>query len=315
MPLDTRAATPIGLAFRAALTAAWASEAVVLAGCPSPEPAIDASELDASVLDDDASVDAALDAPLPPCEAHAIDVVAGRVTDLSGSAVPSARPQLCARLHPDARLVCLSPPFTDERGDFRITVPPDVRCMDEAVLRVLVTRGPYAVTYCPLDLAPSSDGTLSLAAPIELAEIASAPTLPAAGDPASRREVDLGPVVIEISPTEAGGVAEYMRLGALAIDPARSCVPEARALAGLVAITPEQSRLELPFRIASTGLTAGTSVDLFVIGGLDTRLADGSTVPEGELATFGRGVVGADGTIEPAVPLPQLGWLGWSPAR
>jgi len=290
---------------------------VLLAGASlacGPTPFV--SDAGSDPVDAAESADAADDAPLPACGATAVDVVRGRVLDASGAPVERARPQLCARLEPDGRLVCLTPPFSGADGTFTIEVPPEVRCMRSAAMRVLVTGGPYATTYCPIDLAPTSAGTLEIARAVELFEVLREP-LPPVGDPATPREVQLGgALVLEVSPADVGGEADYARLGAADVEPSRSCVPEARALEGLVAATPEVE-LDAPFRLLGSGLAEGTRVDLFLIGGLGTRLADGTEVEEAQLVRFGGGSVEADGSITPeaGLRLPHLGWLGWATAR
>lgn len=270
---------------------------------------------DAAAEPSDAAIahDTAVDAPRPPCVGTAVDRVRGRVTDASGAPVERARPQLCARLEPDDRLVCLSPPFSEADGTFTIEVPPEVRCMRSAAMRVLVTGGPYASTYCPIDVALTTRGTLELTAAFELFEVTRG-TLPPVGDPSTSREVLLGDVLaIDLSPAQVGGEADYARLGAVRVEPSRSCVPDARALSGLIAASPE-GEIEAPFHILSSGLAEGTRVDLFLIGGLATRLADGTEVEEASLVRFGAGSVDAVGAITPeaGVRLPHLGWLGWS---
>ena len=277
-------------------------------GCGST-PTLDAG------LDARAPSDAPLDAPLPACEVEPVDVVRGRVIDALGAPVERARPQLCARLVGGDRLVCLMPPFTEADGRFEIRVPADVRCMRSAAMRVLVTGGSYGTSYCPLALAPA-EGVLELAEDLELFEVERA-TLPPYGDPSTSREVPLGAsLVVELAPESVGDEADYARLGAVRVDPSRSCVPAARALSGLLVAMPEK-RVDAPFRILASDLPPGSAVELFVIGGLDTTLADGSVVPEAELARLGLGTVSEDGTItpEPSVRLPQLGWLGWSVVR
>lgn len=267
---------------------------------------------DAGLEDVLAPADAPLDAPRPACEVEPVDVVRGRVIDALGAPVERARPQLCVRLAEDDRLVCLMPPFTDAEGGFEIRVPADVRCMRSAAMRVLVTGGSYGTSYCPIELMPRA-GVLELSEDVELFEVLRA-SLPAYGDPSAAREVPLGDaLVVTLAPESIGDEADYARLGAVRVDPARSCVPAARALDGLIVSMPEK-RLAAPFRLLATGLPAGSAVELFVIGGLDTQLPDGTVVPEAELARLGAGTVSDDGTItpEPTVLLPQLGWLGWS---
>lgn len=275
---------------------------------PDREPdAFEASDDDASGRHDGSGSD--------PCDGAGayVERVLGRIENGDARPLAAARPQLCARLAPDDRLLCLLPPFSGADGSFDIEVPAFARCVRRATLRVLVADGPYATAYCPLNLEGARGGELAIGAPIVLFEVERA-SLPPVGDPQREREVPLGEaMVVELSPQDAGGERAYARLGAVRVDPRRSCVPEAHGLRGLVAATPEIP-LSASFRILRSGLSPGAEVDLFVIGGLDTRLADGRVVEEAVLARFGRGRVDADETIapEPGAHLPHLGWLGWS---
>ena len=273
----------------------------LVAGCGPAEDVRDASS----------SIDASDGSPR--CAASELATVRGSVVDERGSPIASARPQLCLRLAIEGRLVCLEPPFTDDTGRFFIQVPNELRCIDRGVMRVLVSGGPYATSYCPVDATRAIDGTLMLDPPIALTAVTRG-ALPPRGDAATSREVVLGDVLaVEVVPERLGGEGDYARLGAARVEPTRSCVPAARALDGVIAMTPE-GRVEGAFRVLASGLDEGTRVELFVIGGLDSRLADGSIVEEGSLARLGDGRVEVDGTItpEPTVLLPQLGWLGWS---
>ena len=288
---------------REVLRGVSASAWLWLAACEPTDDARDATSRDATTQADAETT----------CVASEVASVLGRVIDERGSPIASARPQLCLRLAIDGRLVCLEPPFTDDTGRFVLEVPSELRCIDRGVMRVLVSGGPYATSYCPLEPTRAIEGTLTLDSPIELTAVARVP-LPPRGDPAVSREVVLGDVLaVEVVPDRLGSESDYARLGAARVVPARSCVPEARALDGLIAMTPE-GRVDGAFRVLASGLAEGTRVELFVIGGLDTRLPDGSIVEEGSLVRLGEGRVDVDGTItpEPTVLLPQLGWLGWS---
>lgn len=278
------------------------------AACRGPEATQDGGAHDVDTADAPLGEDAGA------CSASSVASVQGRVVDDRGVPVVAARPQLCARLE-DERLVCLEPPFTDGVGRFVIEVPSEVRCMRSAVMRVLVTGGPHGTAYCPVAIEDVVDGRLVLGDAIELFEVRR-DALPAYGDPTIVRGVSLGDVLfVELAPEAVGDEDDYARLGAVRVAPSRSCVPAARALAGLLVAAPEAA-IEAPFRIPRSDLASGTRVTLHVVGGLDTRARDGSIVAEGELAPIGEGVVGVDGTItpEPSVLLPQLGWLGWSVA-
>lgn len=282
------------------------------AGCGDVGPV--SADTDASARDA-SSVSA--DAPPSACGGVAIDVVIGRVTDEAGAPLAGARPQLCVRRHGDGRLVCLTPPTADTDGSFEIRVPVEARCMERAAMRVLMPSSRLATAYCPVSLEVAVRGALAIAEPFTLYDVPLA-TTPPLGDPGAARRVTLGDVLtLTVSPDEVGGERDYARLGARPVDPSRSCVPEARALAGLIAATPEASDLSAPFRAHAGDLAAGERVDLFVIGGLASRLPDGTEVEEAALVRFGGGVVASDGWIDPdqGVTLPHLGWLGWAPAR
>lgn len=280
-----------------------------LAGCGQPG----AADPDAAVPD----ATAALDVPIPACSGREVELVTGRVLDEAGAPVAGARPQLCVRLHADGRLVCLAPPTAEADGSFSIRVPVEARCMSRAAMRVLLPASRFATAYCPVSLDAAEGGALAIQPPFTLHDVPLA-TTPPLGDPSAVRAVELGGVLsLTMSPEAVGGEGDYARLGARALDPTSSCVPEARGLSGLVAATPEASDLGAPFRVRADGLTPGEAVDLFVIGGLATRLADGTEVEEAALARFGSGVVSADGWIDPddGVRLPHLGWLGWAPVQ
>ena len=67
-----------------------------------------------------------------------------------------------------------------------------------------------------------------------------------------------------------------------------------------------------PVRIPANGLAEGTRVELLVLGGLETRLADGTSVHEADFDVFGTATV-TDGMIvsDPGSELPYLSWLGY----
>ena len=64
------------------------------------------------------------------------------------------------------------------------------------------------------------------------------------------------------------------------------------------------------------GLPAGTATKLWVLGGLNCKLADDTLVPEGNWYEAGSGVVSSDGTTISSTEgghLPCLSWFGFSP--
>ena len=86
---------------------------------------------------------------------------------------------------------------------------------------------------------------------------------------------------------------------------------------GLWAFWPESAvdGVGFPVRIPNTGnLAAGTQVDLFVLGGLECNLDDGTHVPEGVWSQYGTGTVRADGAViesDAGSGLPCFTWFGY----
>jgi len=294
----------------------------ILAGCDGPSAA-------------DAGADAAVDAgrpacdggpdPLgcerlsadPSCEARWIVGVRGRVVTSGGDPVAGARPQLCARVSAASGLVCLVPPASDASGEFTVVVPEDIRCLESAAMRVLAPGEPLATTYCPLDLGAGPGAVLELAEPYELAPVSPATERPARGDETEMRDVTLpGGVTLTLAPAGLTGDGYEELAGArVDVDPA-PCFARDLALDGAYAFDPEGPVVAgAGVRVANEdGLLPGTVVDLYVLGGLDTRLIDGTFVDEAELVAFGTATVGADGAeivSDPDVLLPYLSWLAW----
>lgn len=254
--------------------------------------------------------------PDPSCEARWTVGVRGRVIALEGGAgVADARPQLCARVAPDNRLVCLVPPTTDAEGEFTIVVPEEIRCLERAAMRVVAPRQPLGAVYCPFAL----EGTEPVIALEEAFALpATAPAeVPPEGDPAAPREVRFpGGVTLTLAPDALLGADAYERLagGPVPVE-ATACFAEGRPLLGAYTFTPEGT-LATPAAVAlpnDAGLPPGASVDLYVLGGLDTRLVDGTPVEEAELARFGAGTVSADGAriVSDEASLPYLSTVAW----
>jgi hypothetical protein len=63
-----------------------------------------------------------------------------------------------------------------------------------------------------------------------------------------------------------------------------------------------------------TGLAPGAQVNLYVMGGLSTKVND-EPVPEGEWAMYGTGTVDAEGAFinsDEGSLLPTLNWVGYA---
>jgi hypothetical protein len=111
--------------------------------------------------------------------------------------------------------------------------------------------------------------------------------------------------------------ADYALLAATRLDDVASeqCfLAGVPALDGLYAFSPEADvdGASFPMRIPNTtGLAAGTSVSLFVLGGLNTFIPpDDFQVHEAEWFEYGNGSVSAGGDVIEA-ELPYFSWFGY----
>ncbi|MCS6798185.1 MAG: hypothetical protein NZ898_06610 [Myxococcota bacterium] len=262
--------------------------------------------------------------PDPACrgEGRWILAATGAVVSDDGHPVQNARVQLCVRTHPDERLICLPPPATDAEGRYEILVPPEARCMRRAVMRVLVSGAPYATTYCPVALDDVVDAVLVTRRPWVLFSLRPVDPLPPSDDPEAMQDVVLdGGLRLTLAPSMLGLGGDWSQWASRRIDlsaanAVRPCFAD-RVPGALVAwgLRPEASvdapgarvRIEGGF-----GLGAGSPVELMLLGGLDTRLADGTVVEEAELATVWTGRVAADGrSINPSGSETGLTYLSW----
>jgi len=238
--------------------------------------------------------------------------------------VVGARTQACLRLFPDDRLVCLRPPSTDANGDFAIVIPdtatdtePGLRCLNRAVMRVLAPDAPFATTYCPVEFPADPDPVFAIEEPYVLYPV-TAGTVPPRGDETMAREVTLpGGLVLTLAPADLPMSDAYAELSGGTVDVAATqCFAEGLALDGAYVFDPESPISGgAEVRIPNTeGLSAGAEVDLYILGGLETFLLDGTFVEEAELGEIGVGTVSSDGAfIEggPSARVPYLTWLAW----
>ncbi len=221
----------------------------------------------------------------------------------------------------DGRLVCLAPNDTDAEGHFEITVPVNTRCMGYGSMRVILPSANRATSYCHVE-PREGDVTLSLDEPITLFETTPAEVLPPYGDPSMARTVAFeGGLEVEVVPDQLGFTfdeAKYNRLAGAQVDPSDpSLCFLTEPVDGLWAFSPEvNATAPFVFRFPNAqGYDAGAAVDLFVLGGLDTTLPDGSSITETEWLRYGTALVSADGTIiegnSRTNGLPALNWLGY----
>ncbi|MFT6399632.1 MAG: hypothetical protein ACJAYU_004401 [Bradymonadia bacterium] len=280
-------------------------------------------DMGADAVEDVAGPDTAVDTgpdvdPREACEADWVEVVNGTVVDNTGTLVDGAKAQLCVHIgSADGNLICLRPEDTDAEGAFAIGTPNSTRCVANGSMRVFKPNAPLATTYCPIDLA-NEDGTLNIADSVVLFQTEAVAELPPYGDPEAARSVTFpgGLEIAEFVPGQLGfefTEEAYGNLGAVVVE------PDAEGLCfldgpvdGLIAFTIEANlERSTSFRMPNTnGYDAGATVELFVLGGLQTTIDGGEHVPETEWLQYGQATVSADGESITG-RLPAFTWLGY----
>lgn len=251
--------------------------------------------------------------PDPSCTADWLTVVKGDLVRAAGGPVEDARAQLCLRTPTDV-LRCLRPVATCADGHFEISVPEEARCVAHGALRMLLPTGGYATTYCELPVV--NPPVVTLATALRLYSTNPVANLPPAGELSTARDVTFeGGLVASLIPNDT--YVEYGDLAARKIsaaDPVPCFLEGQPAPDGLWAFSPEGDIVGTgaPLVIPNTtGLPAGSTVRLYVLGGLDCTLSDGTLVPESEWREYGNAQVSADGTVIEGARLPCLTWFGY----
>jgi hypothetical protein len=264
----------------------------------------------------------AVPAPKPAeCTAEYVTSVRGYITAPGGRPLVGAKGQVCVHLFPSESLLCLRPGDSDERGIFTVEMPENARCITKAVLRVLQPGVGKASTYCPVEIA-GTEPNLVIDAPLVVFQTRRVADLPPEGDELTSRAITFDDgLVVDFTPDlYYSGGGEYADLGGRRVDPTAPGLcffGEADAPEGLYALYPEGQITAPGFPVHipnATGLPAGAAVQLYVLGGLDCKLADGSAIPEASWQVFGTGTVSADGSTidsDAGVGLPCLTWLGY----
>lgn len=280
--------------------------ALALGGCVDMSPTItrDDGALPAELETLDRTAD-------PTCAGTWVAGVLGSVVDETGRAVAGAYAQMCVR-GVDGEFDCLAPPDGDAQGRFVQVVPPEVRCMGTAALRVSRPGSGLATTYAHVDLAPE-DAILRFREPFVLHHVDPAIDMPPRGDPGAARTVGFEDgLELDVIPVVLGD--RYEELAARRV-PASEWPDFARGAAGLrglYAFEPEMgTRQGFPVRIPDD-LPDGTRVELLVLGGLATFLPDGRQVEEADFEVYGGGVARGGVVVgDGDGALPYLSWMGW----
>ncbi len=236
--------------------------------------------------------------------------VTGQMIDDTGAPIEGGRPQMCIHRE-DGASVCLQPPETRPDGFWVQVIAEANRCIDRVALRASLPGGGFATTYCPLSLT-LEDSVYHHPVPIVLHRLEQE-GLPAEGDSEAPRDVALsgGVVLTDVIPAELFG--DYDKVGARHV--AEPCFGQDARLEGVWALGPEAYPSDAGYGVRLpnvTGLAEGTRIELLVLGGLATRLLDGTQVPEAELAVFGQGEVIGDVIVgDDDARLPELTWVAY----
>ncbi len=269
---------------------------------------------------------ASLDDPLPDLERPAscgpehgfFAGARGWIVAPGGDAISGAFAQLCVHTA-TGQFICLSPARSDFDGVYTVEIPEKVRCLDKVAMRVLDPSTNRGTVYCSID--PMAGPGVRLREPSVLPTARPALSLPPKGDVKAPREVvfDDG-LAMQVTPSLffSGGDVGYAGFGGRRIptDAVGLC-GEAPSFDGLYVLFPE-GQIDAPgFELKipnADGYPADAAVELFVLGGLDCQLLDGTQVPEASWAKFGEGRVSGDGAhiiSEPGSGLPCFTWLAY----
>jgi hypothetical protein len=295
---------------------------VWLAACPDTSGGTDAGPddvVDAGTLEDAGVLDLTRD-PSCPADVAWVGEVIGDVVDESGAPVDNAIAQMCVRTH-GGLFLCLQPTPTDTDGSFHIVVADNARCADRATLRILVPQADRGTVYCGVALS-LTEASLHLDTPFVMVATAQPTVRPAIGDEGEARTVQFGDgLEIDVTPSALVFPADYERLAARALTTADvpACLLEgAPAFDGLYVFSPESELSQSSFAMRipnSAGLSNDAQVELWLLGGLSTSLADGTRVQEGVWQQFGTGTVSGPVIDVPAAQgLPSFNWFGFRAA-
>ena len=266
----------------------------------------------------------------PTCNAAYTAILRGTIEDQAGNPLdtqlgadnfPVAGPgsQVCIE-QPNGPPKCLRPVQTCDGGYFEVTMVEDDRCIGAAVMRVFPYQPNFATSYCEVDFSSRTNSDFTISMPVTMYEIEAPTTLPPEGDRSAVRTVVFADgIEVDIQPERFFAFLDsYSEFRSRLIRPsdAAPCGTEAENFDGIVAFGPEGNVQSdgngagFPIRIPAGDLTQGTDVELFVLGGLDCTLNDGTLVKEGDWVRFGTATVDANGMIAGAT-LPCFNWLAW----
>jgi hypothetical protein len=250
------------------------------------------------------------------CAGATVLSASGEVTSEDGAPLSGLIAQLCLDFV-DGGLCFAGKPVPAD-GHYTLSADPGIPCVTRSSVRLASITPRRSSSYCA---ASGEGGSLSVGPSVVYA-VPPAATLPPAGTTAEERLVTFedGLEIRVIPDNFFPEIGSYEDLGARWVDPAGAglCfLGGAPALDGLYAFWPEGDvRGGFPFRVPNRRhLAPGTGVTFFALGGLLCSLSDDTKIPEGQLASFGRGRVDEAGAFlvpEAGVQAPCLTWLGYA---
>lgn len=265
----------------------------------------------------DAGHDAGVDAA-PSCSITPILTATGTIVDEAGAPVEGALAQFCVELESGATS-CIMPTPTDATGVFHVEVPEAVTCIAEGAMRVFFPDGMHADTFAHVDVNTPTAGALTWSEPLVVYATHAPVSLPEYGDGDAMRLVDFGDgLTIEVVPSALPIMRNYNELSArrIPLESPPVFLHDTPTLLGLYAFT-SATILDAQFKIHianDTHLAAGTTVDLYALGGIYTVFADGTQLREANFEQFGTATVSADGSeivSDDGSGLPFFSWLGY----
>lgn len=194
--------------------------------------------------------------------------------------------------------LCLGPIYTDEGGQWQLTLPPDQGCITKLSVRASDPSSTHPALSCHIS-APSS-GTLSVGRFY-------LPTLHAHGDAQDSETLEVGPMRLTHDGDETSSNWEMLSWATI----------EAERLPGICRFENEVRRIAVWPDGPANGVAvttidlpdvpSGTVVALHLIGGLYSMTGE-TLVPEGTLHELGRAYV-EDGVAEFDLELDNFGWF------
>ncbi|MCB9651147.1 MAG: hypothetical protein H6730_31820 [Deltaproteobacteria bacterium] len=259
--------------------------------------------------------------PDPGCTEAWVASVRGELRHGDAAPFEDGRAQVCVRGQAGAALSCLRPVASCPDGQWEFLVPDNLRCVEELVMHNYALGGLFADTYCRPD--PSTLDARALLDPVTIYATTAPANLPPRGTGSEARTITFSDgVEVDVTPDgtffDLGEGDDYLRLGMVKLPAAPNPAPcflgagdDFDAVYGFSPSLNVAGDTGFPFRISGTGIAQGTTVDLYVLGGLECLLsADvNDRVEEGHWALFATVTAGANGEL--ASNLPCLNWLAY----